>query len=68
MNVIQLKERVIPTGDHWGDLFFSVGLLESLINNPALVPCKGSDCPEWKKWEGRGGCHHLIKAGKHVMI
>jgi hypothetical protein len=19
----------------------------------------------WKKWESRGGCHHIIKAGKH---
>jgi hypothetical protein len=31
---------------------------------PELVPCKGLGCPEWKKWENRGGCHHLIKAGK----
>jgi hypothetical protein len=34
--------------------------------NPELVPCKRSGCPEWKKWEGRNGCHYLIKAGKYV--
>jgi len=28
------------------------------------LPCKGSDCPEWKKWESQGGCHHLIKGRK----
>jgi hypothetical protein len=31
---------------------------------PELLPCKGSDCPEWKKWESQGGCHHLIKGRK----
>jgi hypothetical protein len=30
-----------------------------------LVPCKGLGCPEWRKWEGRGGCILLIKNGKH---
>jgi hypothetical protein len=25
-------------------------------------------CPEWKKWESHGGCHHLIKKEKDGRI
>jgi hypothetical protein len=32
--------------------------------NTALVPCIGPECPKWKEWESRGGCHYLIKSGR----
>src|SRR5512137_2776972 len=30
-----------------------------------VVLCNGSGCPEWKKWESRRGCHHVIKQEKN---
>jgi hypothetical protein len=53
-NVLMLQEKSIVDWINHGIDF-----------TQELVPCKGLDCPEWKKWESRGGCILLIKAGKH---